>query len=166
MRETLYQIKSPTSKGTPYKDWATTGTILAFTVVYYFHSSYQLNISGFSSLHCTIFIVCSQGGQSASNSNRSATELEELLRNWLTKASDLKHVWVSLPILVKILRKFTELSKPLLCHSNTWSMLYLFGCAPGSPSIPSQYISPGYSLSQEIRLLSYYDHLTQSKRLP
>ncbi|KAM7450402.1 hypothetical protein ABFA07_001962 [Porites harrisoni] len=24
MRETLYQIKSPTSRGTPYKDWATT----------------------------------------------------------------------------------------------------------------------------------------------
>lgn len=56
MRETLYQIKSPTSGGTPYKDWATTGTTIAFTVVYYLHSSYRLKASRFSSLHCTILL--------------------------------------------------------------------------------------------------------------
>lgn len=87
---------------------------------------FQLSVEGlqvqFTSLN--YFIVCSQGGQSASNSNRSATELKELLRKCLTKASDLKHLWVSLPILVRILPKFAERSKPFLCHSNTGSMLY------------------------------------------
>ena len=86
---------------------------------------FQLSVEGlqvqFTSLN--YFIVCSQGGQSASNSNRSATELKELLRKCLTKASDLKHLWVSLPILVRILPKFAERSKPFLCHSNTGSML-------------------------------------------
>ena len=150
MRETLYQIKSPTSRGTPYKDWATTGTTIAFVVVYYFRSSYQLKTSGFNSLHCTIFIVCSQGGQSASNSNRSATELEELLRKCLTKASDLKHLWVSLPILVRILPKFADLSKPFLCHSNTGSMLY-FRTVVSMRAGPRPSTSARYSVQTQSR---------------
>lgn len=96
----MYEIKSPESKGTRYKDWATTGTISKiYFHVYYLVAPYIILVTcniltKREVLHCTPFYVCSQGGQSPSNSYRFARELEELLPKRNEEASSFEHLWV------------------------------------------------------------------------